>query len=466
MEKMDNSVLHAAKAKNEKKRSNVSRFLWCCIFSLPLYAVIVIVARSPIGDYLAITMMSSTTHQQTEIAANGSKQNGQVKRSKKMVPFYLYDFKDFPSFWGEDSKCNHGRVYTPKHDHAQFVWHYATRHPWRTANPLTAQLAVLPLSIDLHARQGCPDLSWSQVVNETKRVLQRSPIFPHVRHLIIANDWKSQRLAKEIMQILSPAGIQANMEGRGDCYTSLGYTSRYATSMSLRSPNYKELLPNPQRTGTERIYSVNMVGQVDERSAYQDRLSLFQSKGFIPSPYIVSSKVDTNKVHAQLRHCNGTDDFDRCITPPGHPTYSETQHSQELSNYTLCLRGDTLGSDRWINGMVAGTALIQVADDEDSALGWLPFPEAVPWKDIVITIPRDSYRRDPAAAIRRVLDETSEQKLLELQQLSLQYAADVDWTAHNSRALENLLIEAVSVPCAKFDNNTHELLQNRSKLDI
>jgi hypothetical protein len=138
--------------------------------------------------------------------------------------------------------------------------------------------------------------------------------------------------------------------------------------------------------------------------------------------------------------------------------------AQEASNFTLCLRGDTLGSDRWINAMTAGTALIHVADDVQEALSWLPFPHAIPWKDMVITIPRKEYLQDPAKSIRHVLETTSEERLLKLQQLSLYHAADLDWTAHHSRVLENLLHDAVSVPCAAFDTYHRENPQrNESK---
>ena len=55
-----------------------------------------------------------------------------------------------------------------------------------------------------------------------------------------------------------------------------------------------------------------------------------------------------------LRFCNTRNDTDRCISPDGYPSRLETQTAMEKSNYTLLLPGDTAGSDRWSQAMVAG----------------------------------------------------------------------------------------------------------------
>jgi len=370
--------------------------------------------------------------------------------NQNIIPFYLYPLKKFPSFWGENSMCNHAKRKNPKHDHAVFAWQTMMRHPWRVENPMEAQLAILPLSLDLWARGGCGDqLNMTEVQTDLEKVLEESPIFPSVRHLFIANDFKTKSIAEEIQQILAPAGIWVGQEGRGDCRTSLAYTSNYAYYMSMRDPNHVEM-PHPQPFGSKRIYSVHMVGQVDERKAYADRLALFQSKGAIPAPYIISQQNPDVPVHKTLRICNSSLDTDRCLAEISNR--SGTQLAQELSNYTLCLRGDTLGSDRWMNAMAAGTALIQVADNRKKALEWLPFPKAVPWEEMVLTIKRKDYLRDPAKSIRHIIETTTEERLLELQRLSLYHTADLDWTAHHSRTLENLINEAHTIPCKQFQN--------------
>lgn len=214
--------------------------------------------------------------------------------------------------------------------------------------------------------------------------------------------------------------------------------------MSMRNPNHFDM-PHPRQRSSDRIFSVHMVGQFDMRNNYRDRLDLFQSKGYIPSPYICTTRQN-NTLHKNFKVCSSDVAFrDRCLVPS--VSRLQAQRAQEQSNYTLCLRGDTLGSDRWINAMTAGTALIQVADNIQEALSWLPFPAAVPWQDLVITIPRKSFHQDPAGAIRHVLNSTTESQLLNLQKLSLHHAADLDWTAHHSRVLENLLYEVLHTAC-------------------
>ena len=114
----------------------------------------------------------------------------------------------------------------------------------------------------------------------------------------------------------------------------------------------------------ERIYSVNMVGQFDERPSYSDRVALFTSIGSVPNSFIVAPKQESvhetmMKRGLKLRHCQSRNDTDRCISRDEFPSRVETQRVMEKSNYTLALRGDSYGSDRWFQAMVAGTALIQ-----------------------------------------------------------------------------------------------------------
>ena len=87
------------------------------------------------------------------------------------------------------------------------------------------------------------------------------------------------------------------------------------------------------------------------------------------------------------------------------------------------------------------------------AWDWLPFPCAIPWRDFVLSIPRDKFMQDPVDSVKQVISNVSEERLLQLQQLSIYHAADIDWTAHHSRVLENLLREAYYVPCRSFEES-------------
>ena len=72
---------------------------------------------------------------------------------------------------------------------------------------------------------------------------------------------------------------------------------------------------------------------------------------------------------------------------------------------------------------------------------------------MVLTIPRKKYLLDPVGSIKDMISNVSEERLLRLQQLSLYHAADIDWTAHNSRVLENMLRESYHIPCRSFEEN-------------
>ena len=169
------------------------------------------------------------------------------------------------------------------------------RHPWRTSNPREAMLAILPISLDLKMEYGCPGLRIDTILEEVKKVIKSSPIFPTIRHVFIAQSFKSNRHAMKVFQMLKPAGIWVFDEGRGDCRTSLPYTTNYASFMSMRSPNGVQL-PNPAPLGLERVYSVNMVGKFDERVNYKSRVALFASLGYLNNSFIVtSSSSDTDK---------------------------------------------------------------------------------------------------------------------------------------------------------------------------
>ena len=385
-------------------------------------------------------------------------------RNDTSIKFFLYSPSEFPSFWGETSTCDHSKTMSIKHDHEEFAYNAMKRHPWRTSNPCEAQIAFLPLSFNLWKRNGCDNrkMDPTMIRCEIELALNSTGIFPHIRHVVLLNDWKviNDRDVDYILEAIKPALIQVRMEGRSDCVISHGYTSNNEVFNSLRNPNDFDL-PDNSKTGDQRIYSVHMVGSILERASHGHRIALFTNNTHseIPNNPFIIAPYSNGKIHQGLRPCNISSsadlkmgDHDRCMLPEGVDSISRTlsQHTQEESNYTLCLRGDTLGSDRWINGIVAGTALIQVIASEDD-WNWLPFPDLIPWKKIVITIWEDDFLKDPAGSIRKVIETTSEDRLLKLQELSRYYAADLDWMAHNSRVLENLIHDAMSVPCRAFD---------------
>lgn len=117
-----------------------------------------------------------------------SRREGVTKSWSKMISFYLYPLELFPLFWGPNTSCDHSIMLTPKHDGYIHAIQAMKRHPWRTSNPHEAMLAILPISLDIYTRGGCPGLDQDAIIEELKNVINASPIFPTIRHLFISLD--------------------------------------------------------------------------------------------------------------------------------------------------------------------------------------------------------------------------------------------------------------------------------------
>ena len=71
---------------------------------------------------------------------------------------------------------------------------------------------------------------------------------------------------------------------------------------------------------------------------------------------------------------------------------------------------------------------------------------------------------DPVNSVKQLISKVSDERLLQLQQLSIYYTTDIDWTAHHSRVLENLLLEAYYIPCRSFEESVC-LMNTKSSVD-
>ena len=59
--------------------------------------------------------------------------------------------------------------------------------------------------------------------------------------------------------------------------------------------------------------------------------------------------------------------------------------------------------------------------------------------------------QDPINSVKELISNVSDKRLFQLQKLSNYHATDVDWAAHNSRVLDNLLRESYNIPCKSFE---------------
>ena len=260
-------------------------------------------------------------------------------------------------------------------------------HPWRTVYPLKPKIAILPVLVDQLGAGDCQSVTIEQMKAEVWLVVEQIPIYSSVRYVFISCDYRAQMHKEALLKILSPAGVVGEIlqDQREQCGFAVGFTSNHAHQVTSRWPD-PTYYPNPYIKGLGRNYSFHMVGQVNSNSGYAERLAIFASEGFLPSPYIVTEYEDhfhnpKSRTHLKLprpvRRCHD-DDYNRCLRPYATQNRLKSQRAQERSNYTLVLRGDNAASDRWIQAMAAGTALVSVVDEKRSELEWLPHRHAVP----------------------------------------------------------------------------------------
>ena len=188
------------------------------------------------------------------------------------------------------------------------------------------------------------------------------------------------------------------------------------------------------------------MGNSDDLPRYRDRKMLLLSTGRVDDAFIL-----TNNDEKPYRAC-GVNDTDRCAETRQEVVHrAHTQSVREKTNFSLNLRGDTPGTDRIANALHACSIPVGIEPDDDApnAYFWLPYQDIVPWKDIIVTLPRKSYDQDPAKTVNslRDLNDTDIQNRLHLIDC---YRPDLLWTIRNSRKAENLIRQAYDVPCDHY----------------
>jgi len=376
------------------------------------------------------------------------------------VPFYMFDPRLFSGY----VDCNFGEISFYKLNIFPFVVDALSKHKWRTTAE-NASVCFIPVAIDYIARGRCGDKepaalnqggSWKHTNPKRKTVVSRlTPMVDNMtraiassglcvgkRLLYIAEDWVSAVAEKMVREKL-PNAVMAKMEGpNGDCSFGVGYTTFYTiySPVWFREKQNYPLLPNVGPRVEK--YFIEFTGSVDGRHGYKDRAALFKSKGAIPGAFITTA---SSPQESTVRNCSDwRTDHDRCsIMVPQHTT----QIVREQSTFSLTLRGDTIGSDRWQNAISAGSIPVYVGSEEE--LSWLPFQQQVPWKDIVVVLDRTKFQNDPVAAING-LRKMPLAELKKRQSLIARHWADVDWSAPESRLVDNILKEAASCQCKHF----------------
>ncbi len=215
----------------------------------------------------------------------------------------------------------------------------------------------------------------------------------------------------------------------------------------------------------KRPLFVEFIGSVDTRAAYHDRYLLFDnSTPFFTSRFDHPVWITTSTpvkakpfVGPHIKNCDNNTNimtyihnttvfenvFDRCRI---EITRHESQVIRENARFSLCFRGDTLGSDRWFNAFLSGTIIVAVGESVEEVVSWTPFQDVIPWKDVIVFIPRKEFNKNPVATINQLasLSGAVIQKKLKLM---AKHAADISFTASNSHVVDNIINAAIKTNC-------------------
>ena len=431
---------------------------------------------------------SSVPRTSAKRLGNGSSSG--FSASVRRIPFYMYEPQEFLAY----SDCDISKLPDYKHGHVVFALEKFANHPWRTTMD-KAEVVFVPALIDYISRYAeygpplCKGHNENQYVRDIADRVNRGGHFPAKRHFIIADSWQSAKLVQKLQKAL-PGIVIGVMENNipqnwinpysHDCVFALGYTTNFATQGPghFRASQANPIMPLVQK---RRAYFVEFSGQAQSNPTFADRYNLFvkdkerpiAGPAFIisgkdppngrkrwPARYDAFAKVSScsNAVASEVEERRGVPGaagstggdiplFDRCVTPRDF-SRKTTQNVRGQSNFSLVLRGDTAGADRWQNSIVAGTIPVGVGDSYADVLGWAPFQQVVDWAGMSIVIDRKGvWQESPPRAINTLL-QIPEEVLAAKRQLMDHHRADLDWAAHGTRVPENVLLEAATCACS------------------
>ena len=79
-------------------------------------------------------------------------------------------------------------------------------------------------------------------------------------------------------------------------------------------------------------------------------------------------------------------------------------------------------------------------------MGWLPFPEAIPWGRILVVIERQNFDRSPTEAILNATRSITLAQRYERRRLMRYHLPDLLWTVKHSRTATNFVRAVAMAP--------------------
>ena len=190
----------------------------------------------------------------------------------------------------------------------------------------------------------------------------------------------------------------------------------------------------------KRTIEFEFTGAVHHRSRlFLDRWTLFHHARRLGAGNFITTQSPPHISY--VRTCSGPDDTLYCFTSLSR---HECQRVRARARFSIFLRGEDLSSDRLVNSLAALQIPILVGLD---TLSVLPFPFAIPWHRLLLTVRRDAFRADPVAALWNATSALTEEDIEEKRRLISIYLPDLIWNILGSRVHENILRAAARCHC-------------------
>lgn len=329
--------------------------------------------------------------------------------------------------------------------------------PLKVADARDADVTVLPVLLDWHARRLCKG-SWDfHLHNMTVEAEAARRANPRIPQMIVSPGFKSDRLFPSIRRVLPKlriGALYANALKPKPCTFRTGYFTDDACGMRVAPTTLSSggivrvgdtlpcggisLVPRTpdDLDRTPRTLHVEFTGQVDGRRGYKDRWAFLHHRSKLPaSTNWVTTSTEPKRSRVRMCDMRNTTDRAYCAVKMSK---QEVYDIRSRTRYSLMLRGDKPCSDRLQNAMAALAVPVVLGPTPS----WLPFPFAIPWHTMIANVSREDFKRDPAAALVALPEDTSAKR-----HSIAAHLREFSFAAEGSRVHVNLLRAALEATC-------------------
>ena len=176
----------------------------------------------------------------------------------EIVPFYVYDPYLFSGF----TECikSLDKITNEKFDTDLQLIMAMTRHPWRVYDLEKAKIAVVPILWNRIGRGGCSGSNSKHITN-MKKVLGSNLYRTDVKHMVIANDFKTKYIVRSLHKFKSLLIAVKLHRRRERCRFGIGFSTVYGAWKMWEHDEFVYKMPKPLG---ERKYFVSFLGQTDK----------------------------------------------------------------------------------------------------------------------------------------------------------------------------------------------------------